>query len=96
MNKTCKCTAKTRSACGNCSRLRMVFLMSYKLGNIQNPVYYSFQAEDRKYKDDKAIATQMLKRLVKHHRGHFFKIEVYDNQINGKPKLFEFKKEDVV
>ena len=92
----CKCTPKTRSACGNCSRLRMVFLMSHTLGNIQNPVYYSFQAEDRKYKDDKQIAKQMIKRLVKLHRGHFFKIEVYDNQITGKPKLFEFKRDELV
>ncbi len=70
-NKTCKCSNKTRTACGNCSRLRMVFLMSYKLGNIQNPVYYSFQAEDRKFKDDRQLAKQMLDRLVKLHRGRF-------------------------
>ena len=95
-NKTCNCSNKTRTACGNCSRLRMVFLMSYTLGNIQNPVYYSFQAEDRKFKDERILANQMLGRLVKLHRGLFFKIAVYDNQTAGKPKLFEFTKDDVV
>jgi hypothetical protein len=94
---TCNCNKKkTRTACGNCSRLRMVFLMSYELGNIQNPVYYSFQAEDRKYKDDRQLAKQMLDRLVKLHRGRFFRVNVYDNQTAGKPKLFEFSKDDVI
>ncbi|AXG68225.1 hypothetical protein KORDIASMS9_00417 [Kordia sp. SMS9] len=92
VNKNCKCNSKTRTACGNCSRLRMVFLMDYELGNIQNPVYYSFQAEDRKYKDGKELAQQMLDRLAKLHRGRYHKIVVFDNRTAGKPQLFEFKK----
>ena len=94
--KSCRCTAKTMGACGYCSRLRMVFLMSFELGYIKNPVYYSFRHEDRKYKDEKIIVEKILARLVKFHRGRFFKIEVYDNQTSGKPKLFEFKKEDIL
>ncbi|PTX58596.1 hypothetical protein C8N46_11387 [Kordia periserrulae] len=94
--KSCKCTSKTRNACGNCSRLRMVFLMDFELGSIQNPVYYSFQAEDRKYKDDKVLAEQMFERLSKLHRGRYHKIEVYDNQASGKPKLLEFKKNETL
>jgi hypothetical protein len=69
--------------------------MSYKLGNIQNPVYYSFQAEDRMYVDDIVLVGKMLSRLVKLHRSGVYKVEVYDNQAGGKPKLFEFTKEEL-
>ena len=70
--------------------------MHYALGNIQNPVYYSFQSEDRKFIDNKQLAEKMSQRLAKLHQGRFFKVEVYDNQESGKPRLFEFRQNDLL
>jgi hypothetical protein len=47
------------------------------------------------YVDDIVLVGKMLSRLVKLHRSGVYKVEVYDNQAGGKPKLFEFTKEEL-
>lgn len=92
----CNCNNNTlKAACGNCSKLRVVFLMKSNHGRVRNPVYYSFFADERKIKDQKRLVAAMLRRLVKKHKGAFFRVDIYDNQAAGKPKLFEYKPEEI-
>lgn len=94
MNCNCKNTP-LKAACGHCSKLRVVFLISSNHGKVRNPVYYSFFADERKIKNVQRLATNMLQRLVKKHKGVFFRVDVYDNLTEGKPKLFEYKPEEL-